>query len=81
MKQIREAMAAIFDAACYADVETKPTVTLTFNSRSDRYRFETTMVRSTDPLLGYAMIQGRASGEFELEGIVFKLAVRQVDAP
>lgn len=80
MRQMLDAMGEIFDAAKHADVRVIPEITLTFNTIGDRFRFEKTMLVHTEPWLAHEMRRDRPPGEFELNGVVFKLAVKQVDA-
>lgn len=57
-----------------------PEVTITFESRRDRAYFERTVLRQLDPATAFMARTYQKPNQLELCGVVFKLAVRQVDA-
>ena len=78
MNAIIVAMGGIFDHAREADCRVMPTATLGFNTGGDRARFEQLLKSKLEPLVGYEATRRRPDHEYELNGIVLKLTVREV---
>ena len=79
MKALIYAGMAIGDIASEADCETKPEVTLTFESARDLARFEMTVKANTAAIdaISIMLTNERPRDTWEFAGIRFKLAVRQ----
>lgn len=71
------AMGHLHDAGMYANCGALPVASLTFDNREDRYRFECSLKHGLDPSVGVAATEGREDHEYQLNGIILKLLVKE----